>query len=76
MSNKAGKRAPGFMIYDETGLALLSLPDDELGEVIRAAIRHKLYSESEPNLNGGLQFAFCLLQGTIDRGHTEICSKV
>jgi hypothetical protein len=58
MSNKAGKHAPGFMIYDETGLALLSLPDDELGEVIRAAIRHKLYSESEPNLSSGLKFAF------------------
>ena len=75
MSNKAGKRAPGFMIYDETGLALLSLPDDELGEVLRAAIRHKLYAESEPNLSSGLQFAFCLLQETIDRDAEKYIAK-
>ena len=78
MSNKSEKQTPGFMIYDEISKALLSLPNDELGEVIRAAIRYKLFAESKPTLSSGLEFAYCLLQGKIDidtQKYVEKCRK-
>ena len=69
------KKAPGFMLYDEAASALLHLSNEELGAIARAAIRYKLYDESEPELDSGLEFAFRLLQGTIDRDARKYAEK-
>ncbi len=67
MIDKAVKHAPGFMLYDDTSRALLSLSNEGLGEVIRAAINYKLEFEDTPTLTSGLEFPFQIVKGAIDR---------
>lgn len=74
-TDETQKKAPGFMMYDETSEALLVLDDAALGAVMRAAINYKLHGENPKGMPGALAFPFRLLQGMIDRDNEKYIQR-